>query len=127
MKVILVDAVHCFISEKGEIFKEMYDLLEKYPNKKVILTGAKYEKFKVYNLDKMPYEVFTLQHNPDKINPDYYKILLKKLNLKKENVIYFEHSLDAVESAESIGIKTYYYDSNMKDLIALREFLDANL
>jgi HAD superfamily hydrolase (TIGR01509 family) len=127
MKTILVDAVNCFVSEDGKILLEMHDLLETYPNKKIILTGANYEKFKTYNLDKMPYEVFTLQHNPEKTNPEYYNILLKNFNLNKDEVIYFEHSPDAVKSAQSVGINTYYYNNDKKDLKKLKEFLDNNL
>lgn len=126
-KIILVDAVMCFVSEKSEVFREMYDLLQGYKNKKVILTGANDEQYKEFGLDKMPYEVFTLKHNPEKTNSEYYKILLSKYNLKTEDVIYFEHNIDAVKSAQSVGIKTYFYDDNKKDLISLKKFIDENL
>lgn len=130
MKTILVDAVYCFIIEKGErfeIFKDLYDLLEKYPNKKLILTGADDEGIKKYGLDKVPYEFFTLKHNPEKTDPEYYKIFLKENKLNKEGVIYFEHSSEAVRSAQSVGINTYFYDNEKKDLKALKKFLDNNL
>jgi hypothetical protein len=93
MKTILVDAVDAFvIDEKGSfiVFKEMHDLLETFPNKKILLTGANDEGFKKYGLDKMPYEVFTLKHNPEKTDSEYYKIMLKHFNFNKDEVIYFE-------------------------------------
>lgn len=130
MKTILVDAVDAFIIEqegKWVIFEDMYRLLETYPNRKIILTGASDDKYELYGLNNMPYEVFTLKHNPEKTNPEYYKILLEKFRLNKDDVIYFEHNIDAVKSAESIGIKSYYYDNNEKDLESLKNFLDANL
>lgn len=130
MKTILVDAIEAFIiEEKGSfhIFEEMYNLLETFPNKKIILTGANKEKFKEFSLDKMPYEVFTLQHNPEKTDPEYYKKMLEHFKLSKDDVIYFEHSESAVKSAHSIGINTYHYDNNKKDLVALKRFLEANL
>jgi HAD superfamily hydrolase (TIGR01509 family) len=126
MKTILVDAVRCFVSEQGEIFKEMYDLLETYPNKKIVLTGANDEQFKLFGLDKMPYEVFTLKHNPEKVDPKYYEMMLTYFKLKSSEVIYFEHSPKAVESAESVGIKTYLYDNDKKNLEELKIFLDKN-
>lgn len=130
MKTILVDAVYCFIIEKVEgkfeIFQDMYKLLETYSNKKIILTGANDEQMIKFGLDNMPYEVFTLKHNPEKIDPKYYETLLEKYNLKKEDVIYFEHSTDAVKSAESVGINSYYYDNDKKDLESLKKFLDEN-
>ena len=76
---------------------------------------------------KLPYEVFTLKHNPEKTDPKYYEIMLKHFGLIKDDVIYFEHSPEAVKSAESICIKTHYYDSEKKDLEALKDFLTGNL
>jgi HAD superfamily hydrolase (TIGR01509 family) len=130
MKTILVDAVNCFIIEKDEkfgIFPDMYRLLEDYPNRKIILTGAADDKIQFYGLDKMPYEVFTLKHNPEKKDPQYYRILLTKFNLTEKEVIYFEHNPDAVKSAQTVGINTYYYDNDKKDLESLKKFLNENL
>lgn len=130
METILIDAVYCFVIEKNnqfEIFQDLYNLLEQYPNKKLILTGADDEGIKKYGLDNVPYEVFTMKHNPEKTNPEYYKILLKQYNLDKGNVIYFEHSPEAVKSAQSVGINTYFYDNEKKDLKSLKNFLDDNL
>src|SRR3989338_9254529 len=104
MKTILVDAVSCFDSEEGEIFKEMYELLETYPNRKIILTGANDEQFKQFELDKMPYEIFTLKHNPEKTDKLYYVKMLEHFGLTEEDVVYFEHNPDAVISAQSVGI-----------------------
>lgn len=130
MKTILVDAVNAFVIE-GEgafkIFKEMHDLLETFPNPKIILTGANDEQFKKFGLDKMPYEVFTLKHNPEKTDPKYYEMMLQRFGLSKDDVIYFEHSEDAVKSAISAGIKTYHYDNDKRDLESLKKFLHENL
>ncbi len=130
MKTILVDAVYTFVIENDgifKLFKQMYDLLETFPNRKIILTGANDEQFKKSNLDKMPYEVFTLKHNPEKTDPKYYKAMLEHFGFNKNDVIYFEHDENAVKSAQSVGIKTYNYDSEKKDLIALKDFLMENL
>ena len=127
MKIILVDAVYCFVSDKGEIFQEMFDVLQKYPNKKILLTGANDDKWEQYGLNKMPYPVFTLKHNPEKTDPEYFKKLLEHFGLNKNDVIYFEHNPLAVKSAESIGIISYHYDENKKDLEALKKFIDKNI
>ena len=104
----------------------MHNLLETFPNPKIILTGADDEQFKEFGLDKMPYEVFTLKHNPEKTDPRYFEIMLRKFGLSKEDIIYFEHNPMAVKSAESIGIKSHYYDPEKKDLVALKKFLTLN-
>ena len=130
MKTILVDAVYCFIIEnegKFKIFQDMYNLLEEYPNKKIILTGADDEQFEKFGLKNAPYEVFTLKHNPEKTDPKYYKTLLSDFNLTTNDVIYFEHSIEAVKSAQSVEINTYYYNNDKKDLESLKMFLDENL
>lgn len=127
MKTILVDAVDALVIEGKGIFKEMHELLETYPNKKIILTGANDEQFKKFGLDTMPYEVFTLKHNPEKTDPKYYEIMLKHFNLSKNDVVYFEHNKNAAESAQRAGITTYHYDSERKDLKNLKKFLDKNL
>ncbi len=127
MKTILVDAVDCFVSDIGRIFEEMHSLLETYPTKKILLTGANDEQYKQFGLDKMPYEVFTLKHNPEKTDPKYYEMMLSHFRLNEGDVVYFEHNPDAVKSASSIGIKTYHYDESVKDLNALKSFLDGSI
>ncbi len=127
MKTILVDAVDCFVSKDGEIFKEMHELLETYPNRKIILTGANDEQYRQFGLDKMPYEVFTLKHNPEKTDKLYYVKVLEHFGLTEEDVVYFEHNLGAVKSAQSVGIITHFFDYDKKDLNALKKFLDNNL
>lgn len=130
MKTILVDAVYAFVVERDggfEIFQEMQTMLDTFPNKKIILTGANDEQFKKFGLDNMPYEVFTLKHNPEKSDPAYYKTMLAHFNMMPEDVVYFEHDLAAVKSAASVGICAYHYDNDKKDLVALRDFLEKNI
>lgn len=75
----------------------------------------------------MPYEVFTLKHNPDKIDPKYYEKMLSHFGFNAEDVIYFEHNVDAVKSAESVSIKTYHFDKDKRDIEALKKFLEKEL
>ncbi|MCA9488099.1 MAG: HAD-IA family hydrolase [Nanoarchaeota archaeon] len=125
-KVILVDAWNTLVTEEG-MFQEMKEMLDHFENKKVILTNANEEEKIKYGIIDMPYEVFTLSHNPNKTNPEYYKKMLEHFGLNPENVIYFEHNAEAVESAKSIGIKTFHYDKDKKDLDSIKEFLESNL
>ena len=127
MKTILVDAINGLVLEDGSILQPMLDLLETYENPKIVLTGANDEQFKHFKLDEVPYEVFTLKHDPEKTDPEYFRILLDNYHLTADDVVYFEHSAEAVESAESVGIKTYFYDHIQEDMVALRQFLDENL
>lgn len=53
--------------------------------------------------------------------------LLEHFKLDTSEVVYFEHNPAAVESAQSVGIKTYFFDNVTKDTPALKDFLDSNL
>lgn len=130
MKTILVDAVDAFVieTENGfEIFEPMRKMLDEFPNRKIILTGANDEQFKKFGLDKMPYDVFTLKHNPEKTDPKYYELMLKNFNLSPEDVVYFEHNPEAIKSAQSVGIKTHFWDNEKRPLRELTIFLEHNI
>ncbi len=127
MKTILVDAINGLVLEDGSILEPMHELLESYPNPKIVLTGANDEQFKHFKLDQVPYDVFTLKHDPEKTDPEYFKILLEKYGLTSNDIVYFEHSPDAVKSAQSVGISTHFYDHTKEDMLALKDFLDENL
>ena len=127
MKTILVDAINGFVLENGSILESMHKLLESYPNPKLVLTGANDEQFKKFKLDQLPYEVFTLKHDPEKTDPEYFKVLLEKYSLNAEDVVYFEHNAEAAETARSVGITTYFYDHTKEDMVALKQFLDEKL
>ena len=125
-KTILIDAINTFVIKWEWVYKPMYELLETYSNRKIILTNADDEQMKKFGLDDMPYKVFTFKHNPEKTEPEYYKRMLEHFDLDVEDVIYFEHSIEAVESAKSVWITTYYYDMDKKEIEALKQFLDDN-
>jgi len=127
MKTILVDAINSFVIKGEGIFWAMYELLETYPNTKIILTGANDEEMVKFGLHDMPYQLFTLKHDPEKTDPSYYTTLFAQYGFTTDDVIYFEHNEDAVKSAQSVGILTYHYNKDTKDLEALKAFLDENL
>ena len=131
MKTILVDAVNTSIikDETGNFVqnKSLFELLETYPNPKLIVTNANDEQMVDFGLNSVPYQVFTMKHTPDKPDPVYFKTLLKEYNWQPSDVIYFEHNSDAVKSAQSLGIISYHYDKDIKDLITLKQFLDLSL
>ena len=80
-----------------------------------------------FDLNNLPYDIFTLKHNPEKTDPRYYETMLKHFKLEAKDVIYFEHNESAVKSAQLAGIKTFHYDKDKKDLDALKIFIDGEL
>ena len=127
MKTILVDAMGTFVIEDKGIYEPMYTLLETYPNRKIILTMAPDDLMEKWGLNNMPYEVFTSRLDLKKTDPNYYHQMLKHFDLKTEEVIYFEHNKEAVKTAQSIGILSYHYDDEKRDMEQLKKFLDENL
>ncbi len=127
MKAIFVDAINGLILEDGTVFAAMQELLDTYPNPKIVLTGADDEQFKRFHLDQSPYPVFTLKHNPEKTDRKYWEILLNKYDLKACQTLYFEHNAAAADTAQAVGIPTYYYNHKQADLAALKAFIDANI
>ncbi len=127
MKTILVDAAGTFVIEGEGIYKPLYELLETYPNRKIIVTNANEEQKVKFGLINLPYELFTLSNNPSKINQQYFYNMLNHFGLQTSDVVYFEHNEEAVKSAQSVGITSYFYDAGKKDLVALKSFLDENL
>lgn len=131
MKTILVDAVNTFIkkNEAGEFVQNdsLFKLLETYKNPKIIVTNADSAQIVEFSLNTAPYPVFTMSHNPDKPDPRYFNTLLTQNKLTIEDVIYFEHNIDAVNSAKSIGINSFHYEKDLNDLVVLKNFLDENV
>lgn len=126
MKTILVDAWNTFVCENWKNL-EMQKILDKFENKKIIITNANDEELVKFGIINMPYEVFSLKHNPNKTDPKYYEKMLEKFNLSKDDVIYFEHNIEALNSAKSFWINIFHYDKDKKDLIILEKFLKDNL
>lgn len=126
MKTILVDAWNTFVIKEW-INLKMQGLLDSFSNKKIILTNANEEEKEKFGIVDMPYPVFSLSHNPNKTEDWYYEKMLDFFGLKNEEVVYFEHNKDAIEKAEEIWIKTFYYDKDKKDLLALENFLKENM
>jgi len=127
MKTILVDLVHCFFIVGHGMYAPMYELLEQYPNKKILLTGCTDADFRERKIFNMPYEVFTLKNDPPKSQPIYFETMLREYHLSPEDTLYFEHNPSSAASAEAAGIQTYLYDNEKKDMHALKAFLDRQL
>ena len=68
-----------------------------------------------------------MKHDPEKTDSKYFQVLMQKYDLKPEDIVYFEHNKDAVESAMSLGINSFYYDPTHKNLDKLKTFLDSSV
>lgn len=105
----------------------MYAMLETFPQKKIIVTNANSDEQKEYGMIDLPYELFTLSHSPNKTDPLYFQKLFEHYGITAEDVVYFEHNIEAVMSATSLGISAYHYDPEKKDIAWVEAFLRGEL
>ena len=126
MKTILVDAWNTLITKNG-VDPAMKELLDQFPNPKIIVTNANAEEQQAFGMVNLPYPLYSMNHHPDKTDPYYFECLLKAYDLKAEDTLYFEHNADAVASSASAGIKTHWFDKSTRDLDKLRQFLESSL
>lgn len=127
MKTILVDAFNTLIIKDMGLNQAMVALLDAYPNPKLVLTNATPEEQKTMGIDQSPYDLFSLSHAPNKTDPHFFVTMLAQHRLHVDEVVYFEHNKQAVQSAQSLGMVTYHYDHMQSDLAALKAFLDGHL
>ena len=123
-KIVLVDAVYCLVDEEGNVNEKLKNYLDSLKNKKIILTNAPKEKEKIFFKNIKSYEIFTLENNPNKKDPEYYKKFLEKFKLSSKDVVYLEHDEESVKSAESVGIKTILYKDNLEKI---KDFINKNI
>ena len=128
IKAILVDAIHCLFDENRDLNRKLFNLLKAYNVPLIIVTNANLNDSKnksIVELSKKEnIEIFTLNKNPDKSNPDYFRELLKKYNLKAEEVIYFDHKKENVESAKKANIIATLYEGKIEEI---KKFIDEHL
>lgn len=125
MKTILVDAWNTFLGSDG-VNKELFEMLETFPNTKIIVTNANPEERKELGMVGMPYRLYSLNHEPEKTDSEYFDRLMIDLDLEPEQLIYFEHNLQSVESARAVGIKSFHFDHINPDYKSLENFLIEN-
>lgn len=126
MKTILVDAWNTLITTNG-VDNSMKELLDQFPNPKIIVTNANAEEQRAFGMVNLPYPLYSMNHHPDKTDPYYFECLIKAYDLNAGDMVYFEHNTDAVASAASSGIQAYWFDKSSRDLKKLKEFLETSL
>ena len=121
-KVILIDAWNTFVTEEG-INLNIQSILNKIECKKIIVTNANSMEQIKFGIVNMPYEVFSLDHSPNKTNANYFKILVSQYDIKIDSILYFDHNLENVTAAQSVGIKSFFYDQVNPNYNELNLFL----
>lgn len=128
-KVILVDGMHCAYDKDFKPNKELLDFINNLNTHTIFAVKGFKEKGKelVKNYDKSKstnWEAFSLEEEGiKKDNQEYFKRLLAKFNLSPEEVIYFDHKKESVETARKLGILSMHYTDDK----SIMKFIEDNL
>ncbi len=111
-RTILVDGMHTLYNKNFEINQELLNYLNSLSNKKILVVNGYAERARKL----LPgWGVFSLEEEKiDKEKPEFFKKLINKFDFKPEELIYFDHLKDNVESARSLGINSNLYKDNAK-------------
>ena len=128
-RLILVDGMHCLYDKDFNLNQELLNLINSFNSHNILVVN----KFRKKGLDLVKksslgrnsnWEAFSLEENEiNKDNPKYFKELLKKFNLKPEEVMYFDHDKKNVETAQRLDILSKHYT----DTKSIKEFVEKNL
>jgi predicted DNA-binding protein with PD1-like motif len=75
-KTILVDARNTLFTSSG-VNTELVVCLDEFTNTKIVVTNANSDEKKQFGIVETIYEVFSLEHNPNKTDPHYFIQLLE--------------------------------------------------
>jgi FMN phosphatase YigB (HAD superfamily) len=123
MKTILVDGMHCIYDKNFEVNQKILRILNSFSNKKILVVNGFREKGKEAIGER--FEAFSLEEKGiKKVNEEYWKKLFEKYCLNVKDVVYIEHSQEAVEKARSLGVNSILYEGNEEEI---KKFLEEAL
>jgi HAD superfamily hydrolase (TIGR01509 family) len=119
---LLVDGMFCLYDKDFRINEELLGLLKNIDNKKIlVVNGYKDEAEEL--LKNHGFEVFSFEGKIKKDNEQFFKKLLEKYSLNKEDVIYFDHAEENIKSARNVGILSELYKNNNQ----IKKFIEPNI
>ena len=123
-RILLVDGMHCLYDEESNIDKKLFDVLQSFNAKKILVVNNFKEKAEEM-LKEHGYEIFSFNGKVLKNKKEFFEKLLEKYHLDKNEIIYFDHDEANIEAAESAGIKNaLVYDGKIRKI---QEFIKNNL
>ena len=128
-RLILVDGMDCIYDENFKPNQELLKIINSFNSHYMLVVNKFREKghnlVKNYDITKdTNWEAFSLEEKEiKKTNPEYFRVLLTKFNLVPEEVIYFDHDKNNVETAKKLGILSKHYTDNQ----SIKKFIKDNL
>jgi len=122
-KTILVDGMFCIYDKEFNVNKELLKIINSFNARKILVVNGFREKGK-QALIGSGFLAFSLEEEKiKKDNPEYFKILLSRYNLKLDEVLYFDHDENNVKTAKNLGIISTQYLNNEQ----IEEFLKIKI
>ena len=131
MKTLLVDAVRTIITSDKEytidtwwLNKDLADYLTTLNNCRTIVVtnapGSKLAKIQRY-LSDYDFEIYSLENNPWKTDPEFFKKLLQDKQIEASDCFYFDHKQENLEAAIMNGIEWVLYVNNEQVIPILQQ------
>ena len=122
-KTILVDGMFCIYDKEFNVNKELLKIINSFNARKILVVNGFREKGK-QALIGSDFLAFSLEEEKiKKDNPEYFKTLLSRYDLKIYEVLYFDHDENNVKTAKSLGIVSTQYLNNEQ----IEEFLKIKI
>ena len=120
--VLLADGMNCLYDKNFKINRELLDILNSVNTKKILVVNKNKDKAEDV-LKGYDFEIFSLEDESiNKENKQFFERLIKKYNLSKGEIIYFDHKQENINSAKSLGIKAVLYKNNKQ----IKKFIEEN-
>ncbi len=122
-RILLVDGMFCLYNKYFKINEELLHILNSINVRKILIVNGYTEKAREL-LKNTNFEIFSLEKEGiKKENQDYFKKLMKEFNLSSEELLYFDHAEENINSAEKLGITSELYKNNK----IIKKFIEDNL
>jgi alanyl-tRNA synthetase len=122
-RTLLIDGMHCLYDKEFKINEKLINLLDSINTRKIIVVNGNKEKAEGL-LGGKGYEVFSLDGKINKDSKEFFERLLERCSLNPDDVIYIDHNVENVKSAEKVGINLSLVFDN--DLSKINKFLETN-
>lgn len=123
MKTLLVDACNTTLLYKDVAKwitvenllqnKELLDVVEVILMRKIVVTNANPAIIKE-SLTWYDYDVFSLENNPNKIDPNFFEQFLEHYELDPKDCNYFDRKQENLNAAKQAGIEWVLFETNVQ-------------
>jgi len=129
-RIILADGMNCIYNKDFKLNKGLLEIINSFNTHTLLTVNGFKEKglnlIKNFDPDRNTnWQVFSLEERGiKKENPDYFRKLIKTFDLVPEEIIYFDHKKENIETAKKAGIKNSVQYQNP---LQIKKFIEKNL